>query len=408
MFEASPRERYADSLRSADLADTEMGRAWAAAGTNALAESPEVELPYREIGYFDPARPGAAAFAVSLPAGQQLDARITPSTPAGWFLDLLRGDGETWEVVASADETLRLSHRVDDPGTLVVRVQPELLRGGRYEIVLQGRGSLAFPVQGAGRRDIGSRYGDPRNGGSRSHRGVDIFAPRGTPALAAAEGRVTRVGTNRLGGNVVHLRSDDGLSFYYAHLERQTVGSGARVRAGETVGEVGNSGNARTTPPHLHFGVFHAGEAVDPWGYLIDVGTGEPAVEAPTEELGDWVRTATEGLRLRGGPGTSFAILGELADGYPLRVEAAVRDWYRVRTADGRPGFVAARLTASATVPIARRVLESPLEILAEPAPSAPAIARLPAGAEIAIQARAEDVDLVSGPEDTRGWIPAG
>jgi murein DD-endopeptidase MepM/ murein hydrolase activator NlpD len=203
------------------------------------------------------------------------------------------------------------------------------------------------------------------------------------------------------------MRSSDDLSFYYAHLDRQTVGTGARVRAGEKLGEVGNTGNARSTPPHLHFAVFRGGEAVDPWGYLVDLGAGKPAVEAPTERLGDWIRTATAGLRLRGGPGTSFSVLDELPGQYPLRVDAAVRNWFRVETAAGRAGFVAAWLTAELDPPLARRVIAEPLEVLAEPSPGAPEIARFSEGVSLSIQARAGALDLVLGPENVRGWVRA-
>ncbi len=410
IFQASPHERYADSLRSAELAETELGRAWLRAGTGALAEAPRVELPYREIGYFDPARPGAAAFEIALPAGQRLEARVTTEPPSegGWFFDLLRGDGEGWETVASAEGALELSRRADDPEVFLVRLQPELLRGGRYEILLQGLGSLAFPVEGAGRRDIGSGFGDPRNHGSRSHRGVDVFAPRGTPVLAATDGRITGVGTNRLGGNVVRMRGEDKLSFYYAHLHRQTVRFGERVRAGEPVGEVGNTGNARTTPPHLHFGVFRRGEAVDPYGYLVDLGAGSPPVEAPLGRLGDWARTATPGLRLRGGPGTSYPILDELPDRNALRVEGAVRAWFRVRTAQGRLGFVAARLTSGTEDALGSRTLARAVEVLAEPSPGAPPVTALPAGSTVSVGATAGGMLLVTSPDGTRGWIPAG
>lgn len=412
LFQVSPHERYADSLRSAELAETELGRAWLRASTDALAEAPRVELPYREIGYFDPARPGAAAFEVALPEGQRLEARVTtePAAEGEWFLDLLRGEpgaDEGWETVASAEGALELSRRADDPEVLLVRLQPELLRGGRYEVLLQGVGSLAFPVEGAGRGDIGSGFGAARNGGSRSHRGVDIFAPRGTPALAAADGRITGVGTNRLGGNVVRMRGE-GLFFYYAHLDRQTVRTGARVRAGEPVGEVGNTGNARATPPHLHFGVFRGGRAVDPYGYLVDLGAGSPPVKAPLRRLGEWARAATPGLRLRGGPGTTFAILDEMPDGNALRVEAAVGDWYRVRTAAGRLGFVAARLTSATDDPLARRTLDRAVELLAGPSPGAPPVASLPRGSAVAVRATAGDRLLVTGPGGTDGWIPAG
>ncbi|WP_239691961.1 peptidoglycan DD-metalloendopeptidase family protein, partial [Hymenobacter coccineus] len=73
--------------------------------------------------------------------------------------------------------------------------------------------------------------GRGRDGGARRHEGIDIFAPRGTPAVAAAAGTVTRLGNTRLGGNVVWL-SADGTDehLYYAHLDRQLVQPGQRVR----------------------------------------------------------------------------------------------------------------------------------------------------------------------------------
>ena len=126
------------------------------------------------------------------------------------------------------------------------------------------QGCLTFPVQGWQSRGIGSPFGTERDGGRRRHRGVDLFAPRGTPVLAAAAGRVWRVGWDDLGGRVVWQRDGaHGAWLYYAHLDRQLVHFGQRVSAGDMIGLVGNTGNARTTPPHLHFGVY-APEAIDP------------------------------------------------------------------------------------------------------------------------------------------------
>jgi peptidoglycan LD-endopeptidase LytH len=119
---------------------------------------------------------------------------------------------------------------------------------------------------------VGSRFGDPRDGGSRDHQGVDIFAPRGTPVLAAADGWVTGATENRLGGKVVWVWNPaSGEALYYAHLDRQEVSPGARVRAGDVIGRVGNTGNARGTPPHLHFGIYEPGQgAVDPLPFICD------------------------------------------------------------------------------------------------------------------------------------------
>jgi murein DD-endopeptidase MepM/ murein hydrolase activator NlpD len=127
---------------------------------------------------------------------------------------------------------------------------------------------VVVPVAGVTPRSLRSSWGDPRPG-HRTHEGIDIFARRGTPVVAATEGQVVRVGRNSLGGKVVWVAGAGARLYYYAHLDRYADGLavGTRVKAGEVLGYVGNTGNARTTPPHLHFGVYpaeRAFRAVDP------------------------------------------------------------------------------------------------------------------------------------------------
>ncbi len=116
-------------------------------------------------------------------------------------------------------------------------------------------------------------YGAPR-AGTVWHHGNDIFADRGTPVVAVADGRLSRVGVNTLGGNRLWLTDDAGNSFYYAHLSAYAPAAleGARVSRGQVIAFVGNTGQAITTPPHLHFEVHPGGEendSVDPYPYLI-------------------------------------------------------------------------------------------------------------------------------------------
>ena len=107
-------------------------------------------------------------------------------------------------------------------------------------------------------------WGAPRSGG-RSHQGVDMFAARGMPVMAAAEGTV-QVGSNRLGGLTVNLYDVAGNRYYYAHLDNVVVNDGQQVSAGQVVGGAGTSGNARGTPPHLHWQVHPGGgRPVDPF-----------------------------------------------------------------------------------------------------------------------------------------------
>lgn len=135
---------------------------------------------------------------------------------------------------------------------------------------------LTVPVRGIVRSQIAQTYGADRSG-SRSHEGIDIFAPRNTAVIAAAPGYVFWIAENQgLGGNWVMVAGAGGRYYYYAHLEAFAPGLyvGKRVETGDPIGFVGDSGNAKGTPTHLHFGVYEASclfcprQAQDPWPLL--------------------------------------------------------------------------------------------------------------------------------------------
>jgi murein DD-endopeptidase MepM/ murein hydrolase activator NlpD len=112
-------------------------------------------------------------------------------------------------------------------------------------------------------------WGYPRSGG-RTHKGTDMFAPRGSKVVAVADGTV-RFRSNNLGGLVAFVYADHGVYYYYAHLDGYAdgVSSGQRVTRGQTVGFVGNTGNAIGTRPHLHFEIHPGGgAAVNPYPTL--------------------------------------------------------------------------------------------------------------------------------------------
>ncbi len=102
-----------------------------------------------------------------------------------------------------------------------------------------------------GRTSFIDSWGFPRPGG-RTHKGVDMFAVRGEPVYAVQAGRAS-ASSNSLGGITVHLRADTGHTYYYAHLDSRSFSGSIRVNQGDVIGYNGNTGNARTTAPHLHF-----------------------------------------------------------------------------------------------------------------------------------------------------------
>ena len=117
-----------------------------------------------------------------------------------------------------------------------------------------GLDHYVFPV------GAGATYGDTY-GGFRGdvpgnwHHGDDIFAPLGTPVVAVADGSLNRVGWQRLGGWRLWVRDGMRNQFYYAHLSGYSPLAlhSKRVKAGDVLGFIGNTGDAFTTPPHLHF-----------------------------------------------------------------------------------------------------------------------------------------------------------
>ncbi|MGO1474981.1 MAG: M23 family metallopeptidase [Psychrobacter sp.] len=125
--------------------------------------------------------------------------------------------------------------------------------------------SLPSPLP---KQHLTDTWGGARSQG-RTHEGVDIFAPRGTPIQATTQGIVSKVGENTLGGRVVMIIGPGGAGHYYAHLEDYAdIAPNDWVNAGDIVGYVGDSGNAKGTPTHVHYGIYINGSAVNPYPLL--------------------------------------------------------------------------------------------------------------------------------------------
>lgn len=271
----TPHEAYAQRLRDAGLGDTALARDWLAAAERALTEPKPATLPLANEVTHVPSTPQAYGYRLQLQRGRVLNVTlsVSGSEPALVFIDLFEtgATGEPPRRVAGAEDgAATLQYEVARDGSYILRIHPELLRGGTLTIGQRTEAALTFPVSGRSTPAVQSFFLDPRDNNRREHHGIDIFAPRHTPVLAAADGFVSQVGTTTLGGNVVWVWNPErGQSHYYAHLEKQAVTTGTRVKAGDVVGYVGNTGNARTTPPHLHFGIYSRGEGpIDPLPFV--------------------------------------------------------------------------------------------------------------------------------------------
>src|SRR6266566_938773 len=130
---------------------------------------------------------------------------------------------------------------------------------------------LAMPIKDVSTKQIANTWHAPRDGG-RLHEGQDIFAPRGTPVLSATDGYVANIGENSLGGQTVSVIGAGGRVYYYAHLDSYALhlAEGDHVTIQTLLGYVGTTGNAAGTPPHLHFGVYDRGSAMNPLPLLSD------------------------------------------------------------------------------------------------------------------------------------------
>ena len=411
----TPHERYAKRLRDAGLDSTALGREWMTAAERAVSQPVAVALPFRETGYLSPTEAPAVGYRFFLRRGQKLDIRLEAADTAGakLFVDLYHDPADSanpLDHVESADlDEPVIEYEARRDGDYLLRLQPELLRGGRYTLTLRSGASLAFPVSGRDSRAAKSFFGAERDGGLRDHHGIDIFAPRGTPVLAASEGVVRNVGTTSRGGKVVWVfdvkRSQ---SIYYAHLDSQMARPGALVRIGDTLGLVGNTGNARSTPPHLHFGIYRRGEGpVDPFPFVHQMNVAPARVVADLSELGEWVRTSAPLVSLRSAPLDGAPLVARLPRYTVVRIEGASGSWYRARLPDGATGWLAARFAERARRPLRTERLTAEVTVREGPGSSARPMEQVGRGTGVPVLGRFAEYLYVQTPDGRTGWVAA-
>ena len=334
------RNQYIHSLKSGHQ-DATLATRWAVAGDHAILMPVSIELPYVEDQSLVGAATNAVVLAFDLTSLQTLEVSVNagPGAVGGLIVDLLRQTEEGWESLGSIGTAERfLEYVPSEPGRFAVRAQPVFGSMGTFGLALMPRTPLRFPVETDSSRSVLSYFGDARDGGTRTHKGIDIFAPRGTPVVAAADGKVTSVARSPRGGLHVWQESAKG-RLYYAHLDSAAVQPGT-IRKGDLIGSVGNSGNARTTSPHLHFGVYsERRHPVDP---LPLVGTRRPVQPwtLPPGVTPPVLAIDADTLNLRIRPSTGARVLHQLVRNELVMVRATSGSWLRVRTGEGFHGFI--------------------------------------------------------------------
>ncbi|MBU1821148.1 MAG: M23 family metallopeptidase [Bacteroidetes bacterium] len=406
----SPHEQYARSLKAANLDRTALGKLWFTAAERSLRDSLFITLPYRESGYFPAQSPLAVGYRIQAERGDVLliDVAVQGTDTTRVFVDVFEWErGERPDRVLSAQaDTNRLRWEVRRSKTHLIRIQPELLRSGRYTLSVTREPLLSFPVQGRNSTQISSFWGANRDGGRRSHEGVDIFAPRGTPALAPVAG-YARVGTNNLGGNTVFLRDQaHGLNLYYAHLDSWNVTQGQRVQPGDTLGFIGNTGNARTTGPHLHFGIYESGRgAIDPLPF-IRMGLGTPTQTLPPPALlGDTLRLSSA-LSLRVAPQSRAEGIEALDKNQIVHVMGGSGAWVRVRTPAGTEGYLPRSVLREIDPPLRRTQLTTNTPVYDAALPQAAVYTFLAEPATVPILGTHQNFELIElASSGVKGWV---
>lgn len=331
------RELYKRSLEG----DTFGFARWEAAFHAGLMDSLLVELPYQEVGVMDGQKLPVYSYSIMLQEGERLVLEMqTDTTDPRIFIDFFERGIDTLSSLGKAGPYDRFFHYdAEKTGMFKILLQPEMDARSAFSFVFYTLPRYAFPVAGAGNSDIHSFWGAARDGGRRIHEGIDIFARRGTPVVAATEGRVSFAGERGLGGKQVWLRTGlFGKSLYYAHLDSISASMDQRVAPGDTLGFVGNSGNASTTSPHLHFGIYGRGGAVDPLPFVFRSPHSElPPLEVKIPSTGV-VKSAKANLRMHNS--TSGDPIGQAESGDSLQLLGQSGEWYHVKTKESARAYV--------------------------------------------------------------------
>jgi murein DD-endopeptidase MepM/ murein hydrolase activator NlpD len=406
---ASPHELYIRKLTSTGFDKTAAGMAWINAANSSLQNPAQIKLPFKERGYFAAENIPAVAYEFNAVKGQKITIAISqkPIDNFKIYVDLITKENEKSKSLAFIDTVkASIAYEIENTGNYLVRLQPELLTNGEYTIEINYGPSLSYPIKTTSRNNTQSFFGDGRDANTRKHEGIDMFAPRLTPVIAAAEGTVTRVNENNLGGRVVWMRPNGkDYTLYYAHLDKQIAIEGQHVMPGDTLGLMGNTGNAKTTAPHLHFGIYTSGGAVDPFPYVNPVVKPLPEISASTSHLNATMRTnKSTDIFARAEEGA--AKVKTLVPNSIVKVHAANRNWYRIELPDETIGFIPSNRLITVTNPLKTiRIVAAEQLVYDKPDTAAAVKTIIPIYASVEVLGYSGKYSLVRSLAPISGWV---
>ena len=402
--------QYINALNKLDLSDTALGQDWIDAAEEALSKPMRIESPYVEHIYFSPTEANSVGYLISLKKGQKINIEVSLESNDRMksFLDIYRVEDATngtFEKIASSENqetSMDIESRIDTD--YIIRFQTELLRGGNFKITVQKSPSLDFPVSGKNNAAIGSLFGVPRDGGRRKHHGIDIFAKRHTPIIAPTDGYIRFAGETGLGGTVIWMRDQNRRqTLYFAHLQKLLVQEGQNVAKGDTIGTVGNTGNARTTPPHLHFGIYQNGP-IDPYHHVAITKTKLKRQFADKSIVNQTMRTNKKSTLRLNGTGTKEESIS-LQKHQILEVLGATSSYFRVQLPNESVGYISFKDIESVEDEVNNIVSEASYALLDSPSDDAHSIKMVAANNQLTVLGSDNEYKLVKSNAGLMGWI---
>ncbi len=184
---------------------------------------------------------------------------LTPTLALASYNTGNDGSAESWSSRSSNLSTYRqessdLRNKIEDLSTIAEQ-------------------SVNIPILfGITRTHISPNFGDPRDGGARTHAGLDMMVFKGTPVVSPTPAVVVRTGTGPSEGLYVYTANPGGETFVYMHLDKigEEVSTGDVLKQGDLIGYVGNTGNASGGAAHLHFEIHNeSGTSIDPYPRML-------------------------------------------------------------------------------------------------------------------------------------------